>query len=182
MIPESVASFRSDPGDSLGSRVLITGAGGFIGSHLTELCVARGYQVRALVHYNANSRWGWLDHSPVRDQVEVVAAAVRDFDCVYRATADCDAVFHLAALIAIPYSYRTPLGYVRTTIAGTYNVLEAARLHHTRRVATLPYSAAYLAYNALRPSQDISPILAIRRHCAQTRLPDCPGSPDDSLR
>lgn len=107
--------------------VLVTGAGGFIGSHLAEKLVHAGARVRALVHYNAMGSWGWLDTSPLRRDMEVVAGDIRDRDCVYSLVRGCDTVFHLAALIAIPYSYRAPQSYVQTNIEGTLNVLSAAR-------------------------------------------------------
>jgi dTDP-glucose 4,6-dehydratase len=109
------------------AAVLVTGAGGFIGSHLCECLVRAGLSVRAFVHYNAEGRWGWLDHSELRRELEVVAGDVRDYDAVRRALTGCEAVFHLAALVGIPYSYTSPLAYVRTNVEGTYNVLEAAR-------------------------------------------------------
>ena len=109
------------------SPVLVTGAAGFIGSHLTELLVAQGHRVRALVHYNSRNDWGWLEDSLVAKDIEVVLGDVRDFDAIYRAMKGCHAVFHLGALVGIPYSYESPLAYVRTNVEGTYNVLEAAR-------------------------------------------------------
>lgn len=108
-------------------RVLVTGAGGFIGSHLTEQLVQRGARTRALVHYNALGTWGWLDHSACRDDVEVVCGDICDRDSVRQAVQGVDVVFHLAALIAIPYSYHAPESYVRTNVLGTLNVLQAAR-------------------------------------------------------
>lgn len=108
-------------------RVLVTGAGGFIGSHLTERLVELGADVRALVHYNALGSWGWLDQSPVREAIQVAAGDVADRDSVRQAMQDREIVFHLAALIAIPYSYQAPASYVRTNIEGTLNVLQAAR-------------------------------------------------------
>jgi dTDP-glucose 4,6-dehydratase len=110
-----------------GERVLVTGAGGFIGSHLTERLVELGASTRALVHYNALGTWGWLDQSPMRDQIEVIAGDICDRDSVRCALQDVEIVFHLAALIAIPYSYHAPLSYVRTNVEGTLNVLQAAR-------------------------------------------------------
>ena len=109
------------------SPVLVTGAAGFIGSHLTELLVERGHPVRALVHYNSRNDWGWLEDSPVSRDIDVIQGDVRDFDGIYRAMKGCHAVFHLAALVGIPYSYESPLAYIRTNVEGTYNVLEAAR-------------------------------------------------------
>lgn len=125
------------------SPVLITGAGGFIGSHLTELCVQQGLTVRAFVHYNANNRWGWLDESPVKERIEVISGDVRDYDSVYRAMHGCRSVLHLAALIGIPYSYISPLAYIRTNIEGTYNVLEAARQLKLERIAVTSTSETY---------------------------------------
>lgn len=109
------------------SKILITGAGGFIGSHLVEMCVEQGFDVRAFVRYNSRSQWGWLETSQYRDRFEVVSGDVRDYDSVHRALDGCDAVFHLAALIGIPYSYQSPLAYIRTNVEGTYNILEASR-------------------------------------------------------
>lgn len=108
-------------------KVLVTGAGGFIGSHLTERLVALGARTRALVRYNSNGAWGWLDASPVRDELEVVLGDIRDPDSLERAMNGIEIVFHLAALIAIPYSYHAPLSYVRTNVEGTLNVLQGAR-------------------------------------------------------
>ena len=110
-------------------RVLVTGADGFIGSHLVEALVARGTAVRALVQYNSFGHWGWLDAVPeaTRRALEVVAGDVRDRSCVREAVAGCSTVFHLAALIAIPYSYRAPESYLDTNVRGTLNLLEAAR-------------------------------------------------------
>jgi NAD dependent epimerase/dehydratase len=109
------------------SPILVTGAAGFIGSHLTELLVEQGHRVRALVHYNSRNDWGWLEDSAITKDIEVVLGDVRDFDSVRTAMKRCHAVFHLAALVGIPYSYESPLSYVRTNVEGTYNVLEAAR-------------------------------------------------------
>ena len=106
-------------------KVLVTGAGGFIGSHLTERLTELGAQTRALVRYNSAGSWGWLDHSPLKNEFEVVLGDIRDQDSVSRAVADADVVFHLAALIAIPYSYDAPLSYVRTNVEGTVNILQA---------------------------------------------------------
>jgi NAD dependent epimerase/dehydratase len=108
-------------------KVLITGATGFIGSHLTELCVENGYSVRAFDRYNPNNHWGWLENSKYKSEIEVVLGDIRDYDSVYNSMDGCDVVFHLAALIGIPYSYISPLAYIRTNIEGTYNVLEASR-------------------------------------------------------
>lgn len=107
--------------------MLVTGAGGFIGSHLVERLSELGANVRAMVRYNSAGGAGWLDASPVRQHVEVVFGNVEDRDGVRKAVRGIDAVFHLAALIGIPYSYDAPDSYVRTNIVGTLNVLQAAR-------------------------------------------------------
>ena len=111
------------------SRVLVTGADGFIGSHLTESLLASGHEVRAFCFYNSNGSWGWLDSLPEasRAELEVVLGDIRDPMCVREAMRGCDQVFHLAALIAIPYSYVAPSSYIDTNIHGTLNVLQAAR-------------------------------------------------------
>lgn len=110
-----------------GRRVLVTGAGGFIGSHLVERLVGVGTRVRAFVHYNSARTCGWLDGSPVRGDVEILAGDVRDPDSLREVVRDIEVVYHLAALIAIPYSYRTPLSFLRTNAEGTLNVLQASR-------------------------------------------------------
>src|SRR5262249_6282305 len=109
-----------------GRSVLVTGAAGFIGSHLTERLVALGARTRAFVHYNALGTVGWLEDSDVRRDIEIVAGDLLDRDGLRRACEGVDVVFHLAALIAIPYSYRAPASYVRTNVEGTLNVLQAA--------------------------------------------------------
>ncbi|MHC4173285.1 MAG: GDP-mannose 4,6-dehydratase [Planctomycetota bacterium] len=109
------------------NKTLITGATGFIGSYLTELCVEQGYNVRAYDRYNPNNDWGWLEDSPYKNSIEVILGDIRDYDSVYDVMKGCDTVFHLAALISIPYSYLSPLAYIRTNIEGTYNVLESAK-------------------------------------------------------
>ncbi len=110
-------------------RILVTGADGFIGSHLTEALVRAGYDVRAFVFYNSFNSWGWLDHcdEDVKGKFDVFAGDIRDPNGVRTAMKDCDAVLHLAALIAIPYSYHSPDTYVDTNIKGTLNIVQAAR-------------------------------------------------------
>lgn len=112
-----------------GKKVLVTGADGFIGSHLTEALVRAGCDVRALVCYNSFGSWGWLDDSPatIKNAVEVVAGDVRDGHCVLSAMRGCQVVLHLAALIAIPFSYVAPEAYVDTNVKGTLHLLQAAR-------------------------------------------------------
>jgi NAD dependent epimerase/dehydratase len=108
-------------------KILVTGAGGFIGSHLTELLVKQGFDVKAFVRYNSRNNWGWLETSEVKDEVEVISGDVRDYDSVYNALLGCNTVFHLASLIGIPYSYVSPLAYIKTNIEGTYNILQASK-------------------------------------------------------
>jgi len=126
-------------------KVLVTGAGGFIGSHLTEELVRRGYDVRALVIYDSLGSWGWLDHAgkDIRGNFEVLAGDIRDPDITRAAVKDCDAVLHLAALIAIPYSYVAPMSYVETNVAGTLNLLQAARDRGVRRFIHTSTSEVY---------------------------------------
>lgn len=115
--------------DIKGKKVLVTGADGFIGSHLVEALVQEGANVRAFVYYNSFNSWGWLDQAPVniRRELDVFAGDIRDPHGVRQAMQGCDVVMHLAALIAIPYSYHSPDTYVDTNIKGTLNVLQAAR-------------------------------------------------------
>ena len=126
-------------------RLLITGADGFIGSHLTEALVRQGVDVRAFVLYNSFNSWGWLDNAPpdIRTDLDVFAGDVRDPNGVRTAMKGCDAVLHLAALIAIPYSYHSPDTYVDTNIKGTLNVLQAARELGVSRVIHTSTSEVY---------------------------------------
>jgi NAD dependent epimerase/dehydratase len=124
-------------------KVLVTGAGGFIGSHLAERLVRSGAGVRALVHYDALGTRGWLDHSPLGNDMEIIAGDICDRDSVREAMKGNDIVFHLAALIAIPYSYHAPASYVRTNIEGTLNVLQAARELSVKRVIHTSTSEVY---------------------------------------
>lgn len=126
-------------------KVLITGAEGFIGSHLTESLVRAGYDVRAFVLYNSFNSWGWLDRcgADVKDKFEVFAGDIRDPNGVRTAMKGCDAVLHLAALIAIPYSYHSPDTYVDTNIKGTLNVVQAARDLDIARVIHTSTSEVY---------------------------------------
>lgn len=125
------------------SKVLVTGAGGFIGSHLVETLVKRGRPVRALVRYNARGRRGWLERSDVAEEVEFEAGDVGDPDCIERAMRGVDTIIHLAALIGIPYSYEAPRSYVRTNIDGTLNLLQEARRRDIRRFVHASTSEVY---------------------------------------
>lgn len=126
-------------------KILITGADGFIGSHLTEALVRQGVDVRAFVLYNSFNSWGWLDHAPadIQSSLDVFAGDIRDPNGVRTAMQGCDAVLHLAALIAIPYSYHSPDTYIDTNIKGTLNVLQAAREAGVSRVIHTSTSEVY---------------------------------------
>ncbi|KQY84863.1 NAD-dependent 4,6-dehydratase LegB [Brevundimonas sp. Root1423] len=128
-----------------GKRILVTGADGFIGSHLTERLVRRGCDVRAFVQYNSLGSWGWLDESPadIRKNLDVFAGDIRDPHGVRTAMAGCDVVLHLAALIAIPYSYHSPQTYVETNVLGTLNIVQAARDLGVERVVHTSTSEVY---------------------------------------
>ena len=128
-----------------GKRVLVTGADGFIGSHLTEYLVRLGANVRAFVYYNSFNSWGWLDESDadVRRSIEVFAGDIRDAHGVREAMTGCDVVMHLAALVAIPYSYHSPDTYVDTNVKGTLNVVQAARAMGVERVVHTSTSEVY---------------------------------------
>lgn len=128
-----------------GKRVLVTGADGFIGSHLTERLVRRGCDVRAFVQYNSFGSWGWLDESPadIRKGLDVFAGDVRDPHGVRTAMTGCDVVLHLAALIAIPYSYHSPQTYVETNVLGTLNIVQAAKDLGVERVVHTSTSEVY---------------------------------------
>ena len=124
-------------------KIIITGATGFIGSHLTEMMVEQGYNVIAFDRYNSNNNWGWLENSKYKSDIQVILGDIRDYDSVSKAMQDCHAVFHLAALIGIPYSYISPLAYIRTNIEGTYNVLEAAKNLNIEQVLITSTSETY---------------------------------------
>ena len=151
------------------SRILVTGAGGFIGSHLTELLVEKGYEVRAFVHYNSLGSWGWIDTFPdaVKESIDVFAGDIRDPNGVRNAMRGCEAVFHLAALIAIPFSYHSPDTYVDTNVKGTLNVLQAARDLDVSRVLVTSTSevygtARYVPIDENHPFQGQSPYSATK--------------------
>lgn len=127
------------------SKVLVTGADGFIGSHLVEMLVREGCRVRALCMYNSFGSWGWLDTvgDAVKAQVEVVMGDIRDPHAMTLAVQDCETVFHLAALIAIPYSYRAPASYIDTNVHGTLNLLQAAQAAGVKRFIQTSTSEVY---------------------------------------
>lgn len=147
-------------------KILVTGADGFIGSHLTELLLDKGFDVRALAQYNSFNNWGWLEGME-RQGLEVVTGDVRDPDFCRTITKGCDTVFHLAALIAIPYSYVAPDSYVDTNIKGTLNMLQAARDAGVDRLLVTSTSevygtAQYVPIDELHPRQPQSPYSATK--------------------
>jgi len=124
-------------------KALVTGAGGFIGSHLTEKLSSLGYAVKAFVHYNSRNTWGWLDSSACKERIEVISGDIRDADIVRHAMRDVETVFHLAALIGIPYSYHSPEAYVNTNIKGTLNVLQSSLDLGVKKVVLTSTSEIY---------------------------------------
>lgn len=150
-------------------KVLVTGADGFIGSHLTESLLEEGYEVRAFTFYNSFNSWGWLDELPKEklNQIEIFSGDVRDPNGVREALKGVDGVFHLAALIAIPFSYYSPDSYVDTNIKGTLNVLQAARELGTERIMITSTSevygtAQYVPIDEKHPFQGQSPYSATK--------------------
>lgn len=129
----------------MSKKILVTGADGFIGSHLVEELVKKEYEVRAFVCYNSFNSWGWLDTLPenVKNQIEVVSGDVRDSFCVSNAVRGCDSILHLAALIAIPFSYNAPDAYIQTNVTGTLNILHAAREHEVNNTVCTSTSETY---------------------------------------
>ena len=151
------------------AKILVTGAEGFIGSHLTELLVKEGYDVRAMVQYNSFNNWGWIDSfdKEIKDRLDIFLGDVRDPNGIRTAMEDVDAVFHLAALIAIPYSYHSPDMYVDTNIKGTLNILQAARDLGTKRILVTSTSevygtAQYVPIDEKHPYQGQSPYSATK--------------------
>jgi dTDP-glucose 4,6-dehydratase len=158
-------------------KVLVTGADGFIGSHLVELLVEKGYEVKAFVYYNSFNTWGWLDTLPKEklDKIEVFCGDIRDPNGVREAMKGVDTVFHLAALIAIPFSYHSPDSYVDTNIKGTLNVLQAARDLKLERVLVTSTSevygtALYVPIDEEHPLQGQSPYSATKIGADQLAL------------
>ena len=127
----------------MNNSVLITGATGFIGSHLTEFLVQEVHHVIAFDRYNSNNNWGWLENSKYKNDFQVILGDIRDYDSVSKTMQDSKALFHLAALIGIPYSYISPLAYIRTNIEGAYNVLEATKNLDIEQVLITSTSETY---------------------------------------
>jgi NAD dependent epimerase/dehydratase len=151
----------------MNKKVLVTGADGFIGSHLVELLISEGFQVKAFVFYNSFNTWGWLDTLPkeILNQIEIISGDIRDSNGVRAAVQDCCIVYHLAALIAIPFSYNSPDSYIDTNIKGTLNVVQAARDLGVERILVTSTSeiygtANYIPIDEKHPRQPQSPYSA----------------------
>jgi len=148
-------------------KVLVTGADGFIGSHLTEMLVAKGYSVKALAKYNSFNNWGWLESVNCKNDIEILTGDIRDFHYCKNISKDVDIIFHLAALIAIPFSYISPDSYVDTNIKGTLNICQAAKENGVSRVVHTSTSevygtAQYVPINEKHPLQAQSPYSATK--------------------
>ena len=146
-------------------KVLVTGADGFIGSHLTELLVEQGYDVKALSQYNSFNNWGWLEDVSCKDKIEVLSGDVRDPHYCKHITKDVDVIYHLAALIAIPYSYVAPDSYLETNVKGTLNICQAALENKVKRIIHTSTSevygtAQYVPIDEKHPLQPQSPYSA----------------------
>jgi NAD dependent epimerase/dehydratase len=148
-----------------GKRIFVTGADGFIGSHLTEMLVKEGCQVKALSYYNSFNNWGWLEEVDCKSEIEVISGDVRDPHFCKKATQDTDVIFHLAALIAIPYSYSAPDSYIDTNVKGTLNICQAAlengceKIIHTS-TSEVYGTAQYVPIDEKHPIQPQSPYSA----------------------
>lgn len=154
-------------------KLLVTGAAGFIGSHLTEKLLNEGHEVRAFVRYNSRNAWGWLENND-HPNLEVYSGDIRDFDSVHMAMKGIDVVYHLAALIGIPYSYVSPMAYIKTNIEGTYNVLQSAREFGIRVVHTstseIYGTAQYVPIDEKHPVNPQSPYAATKSGADQLAL------------
>ena len=127
----------------MADKVLVTGATGFIGSHLMELLVDNGFNVVGFDRYNSDNNWGWLENYKSKKKFNIILGDIRDYDSVVKSMKGCKTVFHLAALIGIPYSYISPLAYIRTNIEGTYNILEAAKNNRLDQIIITSTSETY---------------------------------------
>ena len=126
-------------------KIFVTGASGFIGSHLVERLLELGYEVKALVPYNINNNWGWLDNIEKKElkEINVISGDICDSDFILKETKKIDLIFHLAALISIPYSYESPRSYIATNVEGTLNILEAAKLNNVKKIINTSTSEVY---------------------------------------
>jgi len=127
----------------MNDKILVTGAAGFIGSHLVEKLLKKGYKIKALVRYNSRNNFGWLESIYGHKNLEIITGDIRDYDSVFNSIKDCHSVFHLAALIGIPYSYVSPLAYIKTNIEGTYNILEASKVLNLQNIIITSTSETY---------------------------------------
>ena len=148
-------------------KILVTGSDGFIGSHLVERLVTKGFKVRAFTFYNSFNSWGWLDNidKKIKKELEVISGDVRDFDSIKKGSKNCDYIFHLAALVGIPYSYYAPESYIDTNIKGTLNVLRAAKENNNLKIIHTSTSEIYgtpktLPITELHPASAQSPYAA----------------------
>jgi len=156
-------------------KLLITGATGFIGSHLCEMSVEKGYDVIGFDRYNSENSHGWLQNSIHKKNIELILGDIRDYDSVYNVMKNCDTVFHLAALVGIPYSYVSPLAYLKTNVEGTYNVLEAAKNLKVKNILVTSTSevygsAKYIPMNETHPLNAQSPYAASKISADQLSL------------
>ena len=156
-------------------KILITGATGFLGSHLTELCVEKGFEVVAFDRYNPNYNLGWLEKSKYRSDINFTFGDIRDYDSVVKTMKDCKIVFHLAAVIGIPYSYISPQAYLKTNVEGTYNILESSKhlnIEQTIITSTSEVygSAKYVPINENHPLSAQSPYSASKISADQLAL------------
>jgi NAD dependent epimerase/dehydratase len=127
----------------INKKILITGGCGFIGSHLSEMLINKGFDITVFDRYNPNNNWGWLENSKYKNDIKFILGDIRDYDSVFKALKDCNAVFHLAALIGIPYSYNSPIAYIKTNVEGTYNVLEASKALELEQILITSTSETY---------------------------------------
>ena len=127
----------------MSDKILITGATGFIGSHLAEMCVEKGFNVVAFDRYNPNNNWGWLENSKYNKDMRIVLGDIRDYDSVFKSVKGCNKIFHLAALVGIPYSYLSPIAYIKTNLEGTYNVVESAKKFDIDQIIITSTSETY---------------------------------------
>ena len=156
-------------------KVLVTGAAGFLGSHLTEKLVESGIEVRALMHYDSNNNWGWLEEIKDNKRLTVKLGDIRDFDLIDKLVKNNDEVIHLAALIGIPYSYESPLAYIKTNIEGTYNILESCRKNNNKNVIITSTSEVYGSsefepMNEEHPTKSQSPYAASKKSADEVSL------------
>lgn len=144
---------------NMGKKVLVTGAAGFIGSHLVEKLFSLGYKVKAFIHYNSTNSWGWLEQLECKKHLEVISGDVRDADVLRNSMDGVDTVFHLAALIGIPYSYHSPQAYLETNVKGTLNVLQAAKDSDVRKVVVTSTSEIYgtAQYVPIKETHPVNP-------------------------